>query len=117
MKFSENGHRVSEFLGLHSFDFAFGCDCALAGKGKCVQCAVEKIENNEESAMSVGTIAVHLQYRLYVVGHLSKSAFHFMFKSSVCSLWCRLLGLLITADRENTIHTSHVQNKPYKYSH
>jgi len=28
---------------LHSFDFAFGLACALAGKGKCVQCAVAKI--------------------------------------------------------------------------
>lgn len=25
---------------LHSFDFAFGWHCALAGKGKCVQCAL-----------------------------------------------------------------------------
>jgi len=25
---------------LHSFDFAFGLACALAGKGKCVQCAL-----------------------------------------------------------------------------
>jgi len=30
--------------------------------------------------MSVGSVAVHLQYCLYVVGHLSKFAFHFMFK-------------------------------------
>lgn len=25
---------------LHSFDFAFGWHCVLAGKGKCVQCAL-----------------------------------------------------------------------------
>jgi hypothetical protein len=25
---------------LHSFGFAFGLACALAGKGKCVQCAL-----------------------------------------------------------------------------
>jgi hypothetical protein len=25
---------------LHSFDFAFGLVCAMAGKGKCVQCAM-----------------------------------------------------------------------------
>ncbi len=30
--------------------------------------------------MSVGSVAVQLQYGLYVVGHLSKLAFHFMFK-------------------------------------
>jgi hypothetical protein len=29
--------------------------------------------------MSVGSVAVQLQYGLYVVGHLSKLAFHFMF--------------------------------------
>ena len=29
--------------------------------------------------MSVGSVAVLLQYGLYVVGHLSKFAFHFMF--------------------------------------
>ena len=29
--------------------------------------------------MSVGSVAVQLQYGLYVVGHLSKIAFHFMF--------------------------------------
>jgi hypothetical protein len=30
--------------------------------------------------MSVGSVVVQLQYGLYVVGHLSKLAFHFMFK-------------------------------------
>jgi hypothetical protein len=29
--------------------------------------------------MSVGSVAVQFQYGLYVVGHLSKLAFHFMF--------------------------------------
>jgi hypothetical protein len=41
---------------------------------------VEKIKNTEGSAMSVGSVAVQLQYDLYVVGHLSKLAFHFKFK-------------------------------------
>jgi len=40
---------------------------------------VGKIKNTEGSAMSVGSIVVQLQYGLYVVGHLSKLAFHFMF--------------------------------------
>ena len=39
-----------------------------------------KIKNTEGSAMSVGSVDVQLQYGLYVVGHLSKLAFHFMFK-------------------------------------
>ena len=38
-----------------------------------------KIKNTEGSAMSVGSVAVQLQYGLYVVGHLSKLVFHFMF--------------------------------------
>ena len=37
-------------------------------------------KNTEALAMSVGSVAVQLQYGLYVVGHLSKLAFHFMFK-------------------------------------
>jgi hypothetical protein len=41
---------------------------------------VGKIKNTEGSAMSVGSVAVQLRYGLYVVGHLSKLAFHFMFK-------------------------------------
>jgi hypothetical protein len=40
---------------------------------------VGKIKNTEGAAMSVGSVAVQLQYGLYVVGHLSKLAFHFMF--------------------------------------
>jgi hypothetical protein len=40
---------------------------------------VGKIKNTEGSAMSVGSVAVQLKYGLYV-GHLSKLAFHFMFK-------------------------------------
>jgi hypothetical protein len=40
---------------------------------------VGKIKNTEGSAMSVGSVAVQLKYGLYVVGHLSKLAFHFMF--------------------------------------
>jgi hypothetical protein len=43
------------------------------------KCAVGKIKNTEGSAMSVGSVAVQLKYGLYV-GHLSKLAFHFMFK-------------------------------------
>ena len=39
-----------------------------------------KIKNTEGSARSVGSVAVQFQYGLYVVGHLSKLAFHFMFK-------------------------------------
>jgi hypothetical protein len=46
--------------------------------------------------MSVGSVAVRLKYGLYVVGHLSKLAFLLCLKSSVCSLLCRLLGLLVT---------------------
>jgi len=30
--------------------------------------------------MSIGSVAVQFKYGLYVVGHLSKLAFHFMFK-------------------------------------
>ena len=45
--------------------------------------------------MSVGSVAVQLKYGLYV-GQLSKLAFQFMFKSSVWSLLCSLLGLLVT---------------------
>lgn len=40
---------------------------------------VGKIKNTEGSALSVGSVAVLLQFGLYVVGHLSKLAFHFMF--------------------------------------
>jgi len=40
---------------------------------------VGKIKNTEGSAMSVGSVADQLKYGLYV-GHLSKLAFHFMFK-------------------------------------
>ena len=39
-----------------------------------------KIKNTEELAMSIGSVAFQLQYGLYVVSHLSKLAFHFMFK-------------------------------------
>ena len=59
------------------------------------KCVVGKIKNTEGSAMSVGSVAVQLKYGLYV-GQLSKLAFQFMFKSSVWSLLCRLLGLLVT---------------------
>ena len=38
-----------------------------------------KIKNTEGSAMSVGLFAVQLKYGMYVVGHLTKFAFHFMF--------------------------------------
>ena len=55
--------------------------------------------------MSVGSVAVQLQYGLYVVGHLSKLAFHFMFivvrlvvvVSSV-RLACNVLALGAVAD-------------------
>jgi hypothetical protein len=43
------------------------------------KCAVGKIKNTEGSVMSVGSVAVQLPYGLYVVDHLSKLAFHFMF--------------------------------------
>jgi hypothetical protein len=33
-------YQQTERWRLHSFDFAFGWVCALAGKDKCVQCAV-----------------------------------------------------------------------------
>ena len=56
--------------------------CHLCGGNKIElkKCAVGKIKNTEGSAMSVGSVAVQLKYGLYVVGHLSKLAFHFMFK-------------------------------------
>ena len=38
-----------------------------------------KIKNTEGSAMNVGSVAVQLQYGLYVVGYLSKFAFYSMF--------------------------------------
>ena len=38
-----------------------------------------KIKNTEVSAMRVGSVAVQLQYGLYVVGYLSILEFHFMF--------------------------------------
>jgi len=41
-------------------------------------CGVE-IKNTEGSVMRVCSVAFQLQYGLYVVGHLSKLAFHFMF--------------------------------------
>jgi hypothetical protein len=62
--------------------------CHLCGwlKIELKKCAVGKIKNTEGSAMSaclsgrqVGSVAVPLKYGLYV-GHLSKLAFHFMFK-------------------------------------
>jgi len=72
--------------------------CHLCGwlKIELKKCAVGKIKNTEGSAMSVGSVAVQLKYGLYVVGHLSKLAFLLCLKSSVCSLLCRLLGLLVT---------------------
>jgi hypothetical protein len=45
--------------------------------------------------MSVGSVAVRLKHGLYVAGHLSKLAFLLYLKSSVWSLLCRLLGLLV----------------------
>ena len=70
------------------------CHLCLA-KIELKKCAVGKIKNTEGSAMRVGSVAVQLKYGLYV-GQLSKLAFQFMFKSSVWSLLCRLLGLLVT---------------------
>lgn len=57
------------------------CKCANMWlvKIELKKCAVGKIKNTEGLAMSVGSVAVQLQYGLYVVGHLSKLAFHFMF--------------------------------------
>jgi hypothetical protein len=73
--------------------------CHLCGwlKLNKKKCAVEKIKNTEGSTMCVGSVAVQLQYGQYVFGYLSKLAFHILFiVSSVCSLLCRLLGLLVT---------------------
>jgi hypothetical protein len=55
--------------------------CHLCGwlKIELKKCAVGKIKNTEGSGMSVGSVAFQLKYGLYV-GHLSKLAFHFMFK-------------------------------------
>lgn len=55
--------------------------CQMCGwlKLNLKKCAVGKIKNTEGSAVCVGSVAVQLQYGLYVVGHLSKLAFHFMF--------------------------------------
>jgi hypothetical protein len=65
--------------------------------------AVEKIKNTEGSAMSVGSVAVQLKYVLYV-GHLSKLAFHLMFKvvrlvvvGSSVRLACNVFGLCVRA--------------------
>jgi hypothetical protein len=79
--------------------------CHLCGwlKIELKKCAVGKIKNTEGSAMSVGSVAVQLKYGLYV-GHLSKLAFHFMFKivrlvvvvSSV-RLACNGFGLCVRA--------------------
>ena len=54
-------------------------NCESAIKLNLKKCAVGKIKNTEGSAMRVGSVAVQLQYGLYVVGHLSKLAFQFMF--------------------------------------
>jgi len=66
--------------------------------------AVEKIKNTEGSAMSVGSVAVQLKYVLYV-GHLSKLAFHLMFKvvrlvvvGSSVRLACNVLQLQEVGD-------------------
>jgi hypothetical protein len=56
---------------------------------------VGKIKNTEGSAMSVGSVAVRLKYGLYV-GHLSKWFTFSQFLVVCLSLWCRLLGLLVT---------------------
>ena len=55
--------------------------CHLYGwlKIELKKCVVGQIKNTEGSAMSVDSVAVQLKYGLYV-GHLSKLAFHFMFK-------------------------------------
>jgi len=55
--------------------------CHLCGwlKLQLKKCAVGKIKNTEGSAKSVGSVAVQLQYGLYVVGELSKLVLHFMF--------------------------------------
>jgi hypothetical protein len=79
--------------------------CHLCGwlKIELKKCAVGKIKNTEGLALSVGLVAVQLKYCLYV-GHLSKLAFHFMFKvvrlvvvvSSV-RLACNVLLLCVRA--------------------
>ncbi len=55
------------------------CHLCSGNKIELKKCAVGKIKNTEGSAMSVGSVAVQFQYGLYVVDHLSKLAFHFMF--------------------------------------
>jgi hypothetical protein len=64
-----------------SFGFACVSACAVGAKPNVPfvrlaklflkKCVGKKIKNIG-SAMSVGLLAVHLQYRFYVVGHLSK---------------------------------------------
>jgi len=72
-------------LALFVLPFALACGlgqnkmCQMCGwlKLNLKKCAVGKIKNTEGSAMSVGLVAVQLQYGLYVFGHLSKLAFQF----------------------------------------
>lgn len=63
-----------------------------------LKCAVGKIKNTEGSAMSVGLLAAHLLYRLYVRVHLSKWFTFSKFIVVCLSLCCRLLGLLVTVE-------------------
>ena len=76
---SENGSRVSGIWDCTLLTLALGGNVRWQAKANVCNVLVEKIKNTEESAMSVDSVAVHLQYGLYVVGHLSKLAFHFIF--------------------------------------
>jgi len=66
--------RVGLYVGQNQM-----CHLCVGNKIELKKCAVGKIKNTEGSATSVGSVAVQLKYGLYV-GHLSKLAFHFMFK-------------------------------------
>jgi hypothetical protein len=64
------------------------CQLCVGHKIELKKCAVGKIKNIEGSAMSVGSVAVQLQYGLYVVGQLSKLAFHFCVYSRQFDFCC-----------------------------
>ena len=77
---------------------------------------VGKIKNTEGSAMSVGSVAVQLQYGLYVVGHLSKLAFHFMFIVVRLFVVVSSLGLLVTCLPARLFRISVNSNIPIIYT-
>jgi hypothetical protein len=55
-------------------------------KIELIKSAVEKIKNTEGSTMSVGLLAVYLQYGFYVFGHRSKFINTMQFKLPLVSL-------------------------------